>query len=416
MMTLSEANAKFGVYFYHLLTHEHPSENILFSPINLAIALGLLLLGSDCDAAAQIEKILHWDEVKGCNSPGRKRTLTASRNYAQLGDMRRANLFHQTSPTMVPGYECETPEGIHTAFHKILAELDRPSTGYVLSFANRLYGDQAIGFLQKFLYCALKLYLTDVDRVNLRNAPEEVRKLINLWTEVQTHGKIKDLFPKDSFDCLAQLLQVNALYFKGQWDVKFDKAVTQEGPFYLNERDCTTVQLMYQKGQYKTGIIEGCGVQVLELPYRNNELSLFILLPKDYHPKSLQRLEDELSDLLLDWSCILKLEETEVVIPKFSLEKSLEVNAYLDLSTLTDPQNPNFSKATTTEGVALTQLVHDMFIEIDEEGCKKAPPCPRDKHQCRKPLKFIAIHPFIFYVLHKVTQTLIALGKFTKPE
>ncbi|XP_044280459.1 leukocyte elastase inhibitor-like [Varanus komodoensis] len=318
----------------------------------------------------------------------------------------------------VPDYECETPEGVHTAFHKILVELYKPSAGHVLSIANRLYGDQDIAFLQKFLYCALKLYWTKVDRVKIHNAPEEVRQLINLWAEVHTQGKIKDLLPKGSIDCLTQLLQVNALYFKGQWEVKFNKEFTQEGPFFLNEKDCTAVQLMYRKGQYRTGKIEGCDVQVLEIPYRNHDLSLFILLPRNCKPESLRELEDELDDLLLDWSCILKLKEVEVLIPKFSIEKCLDANAYLDMSALTDPQKANFSRATTTTGVALSQLVHHTVIEIDEEGGEEpeAPTCHHDTYPCQEPKPFVANHPFVYYVLHKATQSLVALGKFIKPE
>uniref|UniRef100_A0A670IAN4 Serpin domain-containing protein n=1 Tax=Podarcis muralis TaxID=64176 RepID=A0A670IAN4_PODMU len=360
----SEANAKLYLDLFRLLRNYHRNENILLSPLNFSAALHLLY-GARGNSAGRIEMgRQHWD---------RWTILTQNKASSYI-------------PT------------VHTAFHRILAELNKPSTSYELSFANRLYGDQSIAFLQKFLYCALKLYLTEVDGADIHNAPEEVRRLINLWAEVQTHGKIQDLLPKDSFDCLAQLLHVNALYFKGQWDVKFDKELTRVDRFYLTE---------------------GCDVQMLEIPYRNNELSLFILLPRDCDPESLHQLEDGLSyDQLLNWSCILKPEEVEVVIPKFSLEKSVEVNAYLDLSPLTDPEKADLSGATITEGVALTQLVHDTFIEIDEEGGEEAeaPACPKDRRPRQEPKAFLANHPFLYFVLHKCTQSLIAFGKFARPE
>lgn len=46
---------------------------------------------------------------------------------------------------------------------------------------------------------------------------------------------------------------------------------------------------MYQNGQYNIGTVEECEVQVLEIPYRNKELSLFILLPQDCSVQSLQQ-------------------------------------------------------------------------------------------------------------------------------
>ncbi|XP_028594425.2 uncharacterized protein LOC114601384 [Podarcis muralis] len=59
MTSLSEANAKFATDFFHLVRKEHPCGNILFSPVNLATALHLLLYGSRHDTKAEIEKVLH---------------------------------------------------------------------------------------------------------------------------------------------------------------------------------------------------------------------------------------------------------------------------------------------------------------------------------------------------------------------
>nr|XP_016851212.1 PREDICTED: serpin B3 [Anolis carolinensis] len=323
----------------------------------------------------------------------------------------------------VPDYECDSPDGIHTAFSKILATLNAPSTNYTLSFANKLYGDHAIAFIQKFIYCALKLYWSHVEGADIHDAPEEVRRIINLWVEVQTHGKIKCLLPKDSFDCLLQLLMVNALYFKGQWEVKFDKALTIEAPFYphcSDVKECYSVQLMNRKGVYNTGILDICStqVQVLEIPYKNHELSLYILLPLDCSQEALEQLEEALThEHLLEWSCHLKPEEVDVFIPKFSLEKSLYLHEYLGLHDLSDPEKADFSRATCTEGAALTQFVHDTFIEIDEEGGEEAeaPRC-RDRRQHREVLEFVANHPFLYFIHHNCTQSLIALGRFAKPE
>ncbi|XP_042322266.1 serpin B3-like isoform X3 [Sceloporus undulatus] len=500
MTTMPEANAKFAVDCYQSVRKEHPCDNLLLSPVNATSALGLLALASGCEQAAEIEKVLHWDELKECIGSLSRRYLGAARSCGRSATRLKAQekvgicsrprtcpeqvcskprqRLEPTCPKQrrpepscqrprpcpeparcepacprprrcpeqtcqrprprpepvcpseascpercVPDYECESPEGVHTAFSKILAVLNAPSTNYTLSFANKLYGDHAITFIQKFIYCALKLYWTDVEGADFQNAPEEVRRIINLWVEVQTHGKVKNLLPKDSFDCLVQLLLVNALYFKGQWQVKFDKELTVEAPFYphyTDQRDCYTVQLMNRKGTYNTGTIDICGieVQVLEVPYKDDELSFFILLPTDCSPEALEQLEDGLShEHLLDLSCYLKPEEVDVFIPKFKLEKSYYINEYLDLCDLSDPEKADFSQATTTEGVALTQLVHDAFIEIDEEGGEEAEDCrcPRDRRPCRESLEFVADHPFLYFTLHNCTQSIIALGRFAKP-
>ncbi|XP_033010507.1 serpin B3-like [Lacerta agilis] len=374
MTTLPEANAKFAVDFFHRVAQDLTDNNVLLSPVNLISALGLSAYASGNEQAAEVEKD-------------------------------------------VPCYECEKPEGIHTAFSKILATLNEPSTNYTLSFANKLYGNKDIAFIQKFIFCALKLYLTEVDGVDLHNAPEEVRRLINLWVEIRTHGKIKDLLPKDSFDCFAQLLLVNALYFKGQWEVKFDKELTEEAlfyPYHADEKDSHTVQLMHRKGVYNAGTIDLCDVQVqvLEIPYKNHELSLFVLLPVDCSAEALQQLEAGLShEHLLDLSCDLKPVEVEVALPKFSLEKRTEID-------LIDRKKGDFSGATTTENVVLTQFIHNALFEVDEEGGEEAEAvhCPKDRRPHQEPVEFRANHSFVFYVLHKHTQSILVLGRFAKPQ
>lgn len=106
-----------------------------------------------------------------------------------------------------------------------------------------------------------------------------------------------------------------------------------------------------------------------------------------------------------------------MAIPKFSSEKTIEANTYY-LPHLTDPDKADLSGATNTRGAVLTHLFHDTFLEIDEEGEEE----PDESHSSkgrhlarRSPLQFVANRPFIYYVLHKDTQSLLAFGRFTKP-
>ncbi|KAJ7338469.1 hypothetical protein JRQ81_012346 [Phrynocephalus forsythii] len=336
MTTMSEANAKFAIDLFGRLKEEHPCDNILFSPVNATSALGVLALASGCEQAAEIEKILHWDELQVCARPRSAKYLRTVRRFGKTSNRLKVCI-------------CKKTGSKHWS---------------ISSFCTSL----------KFIYCALRLYRTEVAGIELQNAPEEARRNINLWVEIRTHGKIMDLLPKGSIDCLTQLLQVNTLYFKGQWQVKFDEQLTVEAPFYPHDgdqRECQTVLLMNRKGVYNTATVDICGVevQVLEVPYKDNELSLFVLLPTDCSPEALQQLEDSLTyEHLLDWSCDLQPAEVDVFIPKFSLERSVYAIEYLDLENIQDPEKADFSQATPTEGVALTQMVHDTFIEIDEEG------------------------------------------------
>ena len=56
----------------------------------------------------------------------------------------------------------------------------------------------------------------------------------DLWFSVFAE-RIKGLFPKDSLDSTTVLVLVNAVYFKGQWNQKFQEESTAEEKFWLNK-------------------------------------------------------------------------------------------------------------------------------------------------------------------------------------
>lgn len=80
---------------------------------------------------------------------------------------------------------------------------------------------------------------------------EESRKAINDWVEDQTKSKIKDLIASGSINALTKLVLVNAIYFKGDWDIKFDKSKTRKGEFHVTPDHVVHADMMYTKQKYR---------------------------------------------------------------------------------------------------------------------------------------------------------------------
>lgn len=119
---------------------------------------------------------------------------------------------------------------------------------------------------------------------------------------------------------------------------------------------------------------------------------------------------------MLSWSHEMKSEEVAVSIPKFSIEKGFEAIHSINLPRLSDPEQADFSGATTTKHVALTHLFHHTLVEIDEDGEEEeeAPFFPKTK-DLLEPVRFEADHPFFFYILEKIFGLPIAMGRISKP-
>lgn len=103
-----------------------------------------------------------------------------------------------------------------------------------------------------------------------------------------------------------------------------------------------------------------------------------------------------------------------MVIPKFRVEQSTEVTVNLDLSTVVDPKKADLSSMTTTKDVALTQLTHNVVFEVDEDGGAKECPCHNKKH-IWDPMNFVVDHPFLFYVLDKINESIVVIGRYINP-
>ena len=80
--------------------------------------------------------------------------------------------------------------------------------------------------------------------------PEQSRLAINDWVETQTNKKIQDLIAPGSFSKSTKLVLVNALYFKGDWQFKFDKEITRKGDFHVSKTKNVQADLMFNSDEY----------------------------------------------------------------------------------------------------------------------------------------------------------------------
>ncbi|XP_035766636.1 leukocyte elastase inhibitor-like [Neolamprologus brichardi] len=235
MSAVSNSNTAFALELFRTLSQTNPAGNIFVSPLSTSSALAMVYLGAKGDTAAQIAQALSFS----------------------------------------------SGEGVHADFQKLNADINSPSASYILKLANRLYGENTAHFLPDFIEDTHKYYQADLKTVDFIGAPEACRAEINSWVEQQTENKIKDLLKPGTVNKDTRLALVNAVYFKGNWKNLFKETNTKEMPFEIRQNETVPVQMMYQKNKLPYNYIADHDLQILELPYVGEELSMFILLPKE---------------------------------------------------------------------------------------------------------------------------------------
>ncbi|NXJ12993.1 SPB11 protein, partial [Odontophorus gujanensis] len=186
------------------------------------------------------------------------------------------------------------------------------------------------------------------------------------------------------------------------------------------------VQMMYQKGTFKLGYIEELGTQVLELPYAQKLLSMIILLPggtADGSTSGLEKTESTMTyeNLMLWFSSEHMFETTvEVYLPRFKLKGTFNLNEVLKTMGMTDVFNESkadLSALSSGKSLALSNIVHKAYVEVSEEGTTAAAATGATIVRRSLPLieVFMADHPFLFFIRHNPTNTILFFGKFCSP-
>ena len=67
--------------------------------------------------------------------------------------------------------------------------------------------------------------------VDFRGDAETARRTINHWVDDKTKQKIGEVIPSGGVTNETRLVLVNAIYFKGKWELPFRKTATRDEPF-----------------------------------------------------------------------------------------------------------------------------------------------------------------------------------------
>ncbi|XP_043832106.1 leukocyte elastase inhibitor-like [Dromiciops gliroides] len=379
MEQLSVANTRFAVELFKELVETQPKENIFISPFSISTALAMVLVGARGNTAAQLSKTFHFDEV----------------------------------------------DEIHSRFQSLNTSINKRGTSYILRLANRLFGENTYNFLSEFLNSTQKLYGAELATVDFQHASEDARQKINQWVKEQTEGKIPELLASGTVDSLTKLVLVNAIYFKGNWEDKFDEANTTDAPFRLNKREKKSVKMMYQKKKLRYGYIEALKCRVLELPYKDKDLSMIILLPNDIEDDStgLQEIEKQLTmEKLTEWTHHdnMGIIDVHVRLPKFKMENTYYLNSDLARMGLCDlfiSGKADLSGISGNRDLIISKIVHKSFVEVNEEGTEAAAATAgiAEFAMLRPEEEFTADHPFLFFIRHNISGNILFFGRFTSP-
>lgn len=364
--------------------------NLFFSPVSIETALAMAYAGAKGVTAEQMAKTLQHTGTVDHTNAAFAALLKTLNNPPEV-----ESLDADLKPVTTPAYQ--------------------------LVVANALWGQQGYPFQPSFMELVQKHYGAGLNLVDYRQT-EQARTIINEWVAKQTKDKIKELIAQGVLSIDTRLVLTNAIYFKSNWEEKFQKAATKDGPFKVTPEQPTNVPFMHQRHNF--GYMENGELQLLEMPYSRGTLSMIVLLPKKMD--GLAGLEKTLTaENLRTWFKETHSESVEVTLPKFTFSAQLQLADTLKAMGMIDAFDANkadFSGMSTAEKFFISAVIHQAFVAVDEEGTEAAAATAMVMragsalHQPKEAKVFKADHPFLFVIRHNPTSELLFMGRLANPK
>ena len=136
----------------------------------------------------------------------------------------------------------------------------------------------------------------------------------------------------------------------------------------------------------------------------------------------LPKLEQMLTyDKLVEWTRpdMMHTVEVQVGLPRFKLEETYDLEEILVSMGMVDAFSPqcDFS-GMSCDNLVLSKVVHKSFVEVNEEGTVAGAATAAIMmlgSVGKPPERFMADHPFLFFIRHNPTQSILFYGRYSSP-
>ncbi len=353
---------------------DHKEETIFFSPFSMYMAFSFLYEGARAETAAEMERMFGF--------------------YSNV-------------------------EARHEHVVQTISSINRDDPNATLETANALWPANWFVPYDTYTDVVRDVYLADIETLDFAGDPKGSAERINGWAADKTDDKITEVVEASDLGPLTVAVLNNAIYFKGTWVTQFDPNSTGTDTFWKN--DTATAEIDFMQNHDFFNYVESDGVEVLQMPYEGDRLSMLVFLPSERN--TIEQLEKTISAEKIDaWRQQLHPAEVIVLMPKFKAETHYPLGTYLSnlgIPRVFDPNSADFSgmaDLAMTGNLFVSSAFQDAFVDINEEGTEAAAVTTimiMTEGERPEPVRFTADHPFIFVIQDDESGTILFIGRFS---
>ena len=306
------------------MAEKSPGRNLLLSPVSLSMCLSMLLPGAAGETRSEMISALGY------------------------GEMDLAGIVSQN----------------RLAFENLYRRED----ALEVRLANSVWCLKDYPFSQDFLDGASKDFFAAIRSIDWSGDADPLA-LINRWASDNTAGRIPKIL--DELDPSAVMVLMNALYFKGEWQIPFADEFTGPRPFTRNDGTVVQAETMGISESFR--IRETADTVSVVMPYKTG-MSMVLTVPRTGGASGALPLE-VLTDLAgwKEWtSGYIALQ-----VPKFGYSTTIDLPEFLKGLGMTkafgdDADFSGLGPQALEDGIRISDALQKTFIAVTEKGTEAA--------------------------------------------
>lgn len=368
------ANNEFAASLYHELRQNEG--NLFFSPFSIRSGLILAYFGARGRTARQMAEVMRLPD-------------------ADAGLCRAVRGFDET----------------------LLSRMDKGAIE--VDVANAIWKQQGMPMLATYAEMVREALGAELFEVDYSGPPAHASRTINRWVHKKTRKQISQIVSPEMLGPQTQLCLTNAIYFNAAWRWAFSRRETVSSAFHLWTGDPLSkmtvhVPMMHQELIF--GYARFDGLEILEMPYLGDQVSMIVLLPALAH--GWVDLEKQLSAIQLSqWVRALRPAMLSVSFPRFQVQTSLSLAGTLSgmgMAEAFSTELADFSGMTPEKPFGITTAIHTAKVEVNEVGTRAAAATGVLLGRGMKPA-FVADHPFLFLIRDVELDAILFMGRVLNP-
>lgn len=370
---LIEADNEFGLELFQKIRQSDNNENIMVSPLSVSVALAMAYNGASGETKAEMEKTL---KLNG---------LTTSQ--------------------------------INDTYKTLISAIQSSDENVVFEIANSIFYRQGFPFKQNFTDINESVYNAEVSGLNF-NLPEAVTT-INNWVAEKTHDKIPTII--NQINPLDVMILINAVYFNGIWQEKFEQEGTHNLPF--TKEDGTVIQVPMMNKTEKLEYASNDLFRAVKIPYGKGQYNMVVMLPVNGITS-----KNVISSFTFEkWGAWMKSfsiqNKVDVTLPRFKFEFETGLNSILSAMGMEKAFLPGLAdfSGISDEKIYISSVKHKSYIDVNETGTEAAAvtsiiftttgeviPDP-------EVIYFTVDKPFVFAITENDTGAILFIGEVANP-